>query len=184
MKKLHLGCGKRDFGPEWDHIDSENYPHVIGNNIVNLPYMNEEVDLIYASHVLEYFDQHEVIKVLNEWNRVLRPNGILRLAVPNFEIMCKLYLEGKYGLERFVGPLYGRMYSGEDLIYHKMTYDRKTLQKLLEDCGFKNVRWWHHSEVEHGHIDDHSAAYLPHMDKENGTLISLNLECNKGIYNG
>jgi hypothetical protein len=25
-------------------------------------------------------------------------------------------------------------------------------------------------------FDDHSQAYIPHMDKENGTLISLNIE--------
>jgi hypothetical protein len=28
-------------------------------------------------------------------------------------------------------------------------------------------------------FDDHSQAYLPHMDKENGTLISLNIEAVK-----
>ena len=22
--KLHIGCGKRDFGPDWEHIDGGN----------------------------------------------------------------------------------------------------------------------------------------------------------------
>lgn len=181
MIKLHIGCGKRNFGPDWIHIDKcENeYDHIINYDITNLPYKENEIDIIYASHVIEYFDQHEIFYVLKDWYSKLKQDGILRLAVPNFEIICKLYLSGKYGLEKFTGPLYGRMYSGNDLIYHKMVYDQKTLTKLLESCGFRNVRWWYHSEVEHGHIDDHSHAYLPHMDKENGTLISLNLECNK-----
>jgi hypothetical protein len=28
-------------------------------------------------------------------------------------------------------------------------------------------------------MDDYSQSYLPHMDKENGTLMSLNLEAVK-----
>jgi len=34
-------------------------------------------------------------------------------------------------------------------------------------------------KTEHAIYDDHSQAYLPHMDKKNGTLISLNMECIK-----
>jgi hypothetical protein len=34
-------------------------------------------------------------------------------------------------------------------------------------------------ETEHAHVDDFSQAYIPHMDKENGILISLNIECDK-----
>ncbi|HAI38830.1 MAG TPA: methyltransferase, partial [Maribacter sp.] len=34
-------------------------------------------------------------------------------------------------------------------------------------------------QTEHAKFDDHSQAYIPHMDKENGTLISLNIEAVK-----
>ena len=66
-----------------------------------------------------------------------------------------------------------------ETIYHKTIYDFDSLKKLLEDNGFNNVREWDWRQVEHGHIDDYSQAYLPHMDKENGTLISLNVEASK-----
>ena len=32
---------------------------------------------------------------------------------------------------------------------------------------------------DHPDYDDHSQAYFPHMDKENGIHVSLNLECVK-----
>ena len=48
-----------------------------------------------------------------------------------------------------------------------------------ESCDFKNVKLWDWREVEHSNFDDYSQAYIPHMDKENGTLISLNIECTK-----
>ena len=34
-------------------------------------------------------------------------------------------------------------------------------------------------KTEHAKFDDHSQAYLPHFEKEEGTLISLNVESKK-----
>ena len=42
-------------------------------------------DLVYASHVLEHFGRHQVAKPMLEWYRVLKTEGTLRLAVPDFE---------------------------------------------------------------------------------------------------
>ena len=67
----------------------------------------------------------------------------------------------------------------KDNIYHRTTYDLKELKKVLSTAGFKNVRLYDWRDTEHSHFDDHSQAYIPHMDKENGTLISLNVECEK-----
>ena len=65
------------------------------------------------------------------------------------------------------------------IIYHNTCYDKDSLTKLLKKVGFRNIREWNHKKVSHSNFDDHSQAYLPHMDKENGTLIGLNLECIK-----
>ena len=179
MVKLHLGCGKRDFGPDWVHIDGGTFPHVTHNDITKLPFENDSVDLIYASHVLEYFDRDEVIPVLEEWYRVLKVGGKLRLAVPDFEEMALLYTEGAYLLESFLGPLFGKMKMDDTTIYHKTTYDFNSLEAVLKKIGFGRTEQYNWRETEHAHIDDHSQAYLPHMDKENGSLISLNIETTK-----
>lgn len=177
--KLHLGCGKRDFGTEWISIDGGDFPHLHSHDITKLDFKDNTVDLIYSSHVLEYFDRVEVIDVLNEWKRVLKPNGILRIAVPDFESMVKLYLSGKYNLENFLGPIFGKMEMGDEVIYHRTAYDYNSLKKILEKVGFLDIKLYNWRDTEHSHIDDHSQAYLPHMDKQNGTLISLNVECKK-----
>lgn len=67
----------------------------------------------------------------------------------------------------------------KDTIYHKTTYDYTSLKKLLENCDFKDVKYWDWKNVENGNIDDYSQSYIPHMDKENGKLMSLNIECKK-----
>ena len=178
--KLHLGCGKRNFGPDWVHIDGANFPHIVSYDITKLSYEDNSADLIYSSHTLEYFDRFEVMDVLKEWNRVLKPGGILRIAVPDFQAMIKLYNEG-YVLENFLGPLYGKMDMGDIKIYHKTCYDFNSLKIILENSGFNEIKLFDWRNTEHAHIDDHSQAYIPKMDKENGTLISLNVESIKSI---
>jgi predicted SAM-dependent methyltransferase len=179
MIKLHLGCGRRDFGPDWTHIDGGDFEHLEHHDITNLPYNDESVDVIYASHVLEYFDREEAVDVLREWRRVLKKGATLRIAVPDFEVMARLYIKRGYELRRFLGPIFGKIKMAAKTVYHKTIYDFEDMQSLLTGCEFHSVKRYDWRETEHGHIDDCSQAYLPHMDKENGTLISLNVECLK-----
>ena len=183
MIKLHLGCGKRHI-PGWIHIDLADYPHIDFKQRVDdlSNFEDNTVDLIYASHVLEYFDRFEARKVLLEWRRVLKPGGILRLAVPDFEALVWVYLKYK-DLNLIHGPLYGRWEipgSKEPvIIYHKTCYDFASLQKILLDAGYTNIHRYDWRQTEHKDYDDYSQAYIPHMDKERGKLISLNVEATK-----
>jgi predicted SAM-dependent methyltransferase len=179
--KFNIGCGWRDFGKDWIHVDGGNYDHLHSQDIYLKDYDDNSVELIYASHFIEYFDRDEIKELLQCWERVLKSGGVLRIAVPNFGAIVSLYIKGyeSYQLEDFLGPLYGKMMMGKDTIYHKTAYDFNSLKKILENIGFKDVRHYDWRETEHAEFDDHSQAYLPHMDKENGTLISLNVECTK-----
>ena len=181
--KLHLGCGKRNF-PGWVHVDLVDLPHIDYQNSVDDLSMfdDQSCDVIYSSHTLEYFDSYEVKGVLAEWNRVLKPGGILRLAVPDFDALIKVYAATR-DLENILGPLYGRMNistsAGMVTAYHKTTYNFEKLKQLLSEIGFKDVSRFDWRETEHAQFDDHSQAYYPHMDKENGIHVSLNVEAYK-----
>lgn len=50
---------------------------------------------------------------------------------------------------------------------------------MLETNGFENVHRYDWRQRIHKDYDDHSQAYFPHLDKENGILISLNVEAIK-----
>jgi hypothetical protein len=54
----------------------------------------------------------------------------------------------------------------------------ESLTVLLKQIGFEQVREWDWKDVfsNQTEFDDHSQAYYPHMDKEKGLLISLNVE--------
>ena len=82
-------------------------------------------------------------------------------------------------LEGLLGLLLG---GHKDLFdKHGMIFDERLLKNYLKKAGFSFIRKWDWKQMEHGHIDDFSQAYLPHMNKENGTLMSLNLEAIKII---
>lgn len=57
-----------------------------------IPFQNSTVDAVYHSHLLEHLDRDVARRFVEEAKRVLRENGILRIAVPDFEVLCRHYL--------------------------------------------------------------------------------------------
>ena len=180
--KLHLGSGSR-YLEGYLHIDIADYEHIdINSSVDKLNTIdNDTIDEIYASHVIEYFDRNEVESVLKEWKRVLKKDAVLRIAVPNFEALIKVYRETGE-IEKSLGPLYGKWgLNDSSFIYHKTVYDENSLTALLERIGFSDIKIWDWREVFKNNLeyDDHSQAYFPHMDKESGIHVSLNIQCRK-----
>ena len=143
---------------------------------------NNSIAEIYSSHSLEYFDFAQVSSVLNEWNRVLVPNGVLRLSVPDFDQLLKVYSLSDSNIDSIIGPLFGRWDLNGNYIYHKCVFNRPKLTSLLAKSGFSSIRDWNSLEFFesfHPDYDDYSRAFFPHMDFNNGFQISLNILCNK-----
>lgn len=183
MIKLHLGCGKRHI-PGFVHVDLADFPHVDHRQAIDrLPHLADgSVELIYCCHAFEYLDRVEARAALAEWWRVLSPRGVLRLAVPDFAALVAVYQ--RHGeLDRVLGPIYGRIEIGgpgqRRTLYHRTAYDFASLAALLALSGFRHVRRYDWRQTEHRDVDDFSQAYLPHMDKERGLLVSLNVEADK-----
>lgn len=184
LARLNLGCWHRNL-PGFVHIDLCDLPHIDHKaSIDRLPMIaDDSCELVYASHSLSYFDRAGAVAALAEWRRVLAPGATLRLAVPDFDALLEVY-QRSGELSKILGPLYGRMEidtaDGRQTIYHKTVWTFRELEKLLLSVGFTNVRRYDwRQRPEHLANDDHSQAYYPHMDKENGLLISLNVEADK-----
>ena len=173
--KLHLGCGKLKLD-NYINIDTLSDKADMKYNFIKLDIFNKEViDEIYISHALEHFERREIIKLLLEWNRVLKINGILRIAVPDFEKVVKLYLQNK-NISELIGFVSGGQRDKYD--YHYVNFDIYILTELLEACGFGNIERYDCNDFL-GDKDDYSKCYIPHMDHKNGELMSLNIVCKK-----
>jgi predicted SAM-dependent methyltransferase len=139
-------------------------------------YEDNSVDLIYSSHVLEHTRRHEYMDILKRWNAILKPGGTLRLAVPDIGQVIAHYNE--HGdLRKLRGFLWGGQTYNEN--YHYMGWDFATISEDLLEAGFKDIRTYDWRDTEHSHIDDFSQCYLPHMAKDTGMLMSLNVEALK-----
>ena len=64
-------------------------------------------------------------------------------------------------------------------VYHRTTYDERSLRELLGELGFNEIHLWDWRQTEHADVDDFSQAYFPHMDKEHGMLFNLNMQARK-----
>ncbi len=183
MIKVNLGCWKRNF-PGWINVDLHDYPHVhFKKSVDDLSVFDDgSVDLLYASHVLEYFSLKQAPGVLQEWNRVLKEGGILKVCVPDFEALVKAYQKSGD-----VMSIQGSLYATIDppvilqgkYVHHKAMYDFTLLKQLLEENGFCAVKHYNWQEFLPEGVSDHSASYIPRKDYKNGTLVSLNLEAVK-----
>jgi predicted SAM-dependent methyltransferase len=93
-RHLNLGCGER-FHPEWVNLDLHPAnPSVRGWDLQEeLPFADGSFDVVYHSHVLEHFSKAEGLRLLQRCCRVLRPKGIIRVAIPDLERIARLYLE-------------------------------------------------------------------------------------------
>ena len=178
-KKLHLGCGKRYF-PGYIHIDREPWDHLdYQRNIENLDiFENNSIDMIYTCHSFVYYDDDQALTALKEWYRVLKPRGLLRLATPDFEAISLAYLKFK-DLKLVKRLITGYYKFKSETTYHKSVFDEPTVCSLMQAAGFKNHHRYDWQDTDFAEYDDYSQAYLPHMDKENGILMSLNLEAVK-----
>lgn len=101
MKLLNLGCGStRPAHQGWINIDNlhaifpnpgcperinmDGEPNYLNHDIrEGLPFEDNKVTGIVASHLLEHLDCQEGVKLLRECKRVLKIDGVLRVSVPD-----------------------------------------------------------------------------------------------------
>ncbi len=94
MKLLNLGCGNY-IHPQWVNIDfyktaKEVIPH---NLLKGIPFSDSSFDVVYHSHLLEHFTKQKGKEFIKECYRVLKPEGIIRIVVPDLETIAKEYLK-------------------------------------------------------------------------------------------
>lgn len=127
--KLNIGAGttKIDgFIPIDRSLGSEAFPL--------RDYEDGSVQEIRASHILEHFGFAEVQLVLNEWARVLKHGGVIRIAVPDFDLL-KTSTDPKV-------PLYimGGQTTKNDC--HCSLFTKDILGGFMERAGFASIGRW------------------------------------------
>jgi predicted SAM-dependent methyltransferase len=165
--RLHIGGIQPRIG--WKILNISPGPHVdfVGNCTDLTRFSDASVAEVYASHVLEHLGyQEELHMVLAGVRRILRPDGCLRISVPDLDILCRMFThpqlppEARFHLMRVI---YGGQTDGHD--FHKVGFTFDLLGHFLARHGFRELR-----RVEsHDLFDDTSRLVLF------GHPISLNV---------
>lgn len=139
--RLHLGCGGVD-APGFVNIDARPARHVHHvQGIARLPaFADDSVALVYASHCLEHVPHRELHGVLCEWRRVLAPGGVLRLSVPDFDLMLAAYVETGRDMDSIQQPLMGAQ--DYPFNFHYTCFNHDDLCRRLLSAGFRLPRRW------------------------------------------
>jgi predicted SAM-dependent methyltransferase len=169
---VHLGCGFID-SPEFTNVDAEPLAHVHHvRDVRDLSVFNDaSVDMVYACHVFEHIPPRDQSRVLWEWKRVLRPGGVLRLSVPDFELLVRIYRDCGDDVDAIVGPLLG---DHGGLNAHCAIFNHRSLERLLLDAGFSSVRSWNPKTSPHHDFEDWASRTILRNGEQRP--ISLNLE--------
>jgi predicted SAM-dependent methyltransferase len=174
--RLHLGCGPIDH-PGFVNVDGRPAPHV--HHVQGLDRLDRFADgcaeLVYASHCLEHMPRGDLKRVLREWQRVLRPGGVVRISVPDFDLLVDAYLDSQRNLRSVQMPLMGEQ--NYPLNFHYVAFNERFLSELLLEAGFHAPRRWQPGEDEWARLPDWSARS---MVFEGRTYpVSLNLQATK-----
>ncbi len=94
MIKLNIGGGKGHPRLDgWSIVDLREGADVrLDITSEPLPFADGSVDVIFTSHTLEHIPPQSLMFVLEEFARVLRPGGLLRIGVPDIRLATKAYI--------------------------------------------------------------------------------------------
>ncbi len=177
--RLNLGCG-RAIIPGYINADispADGVDLVVDLN--NIGALKEyewygRVEFVYLSHVLEHFPTAQIPSILKELCSMLREGGELRIAVPDLDKICQLYVKNIDWFNPPHNPWLGLIYGGQLDAYdfHKTGYNFAYLRWLLLSVGFTTVK-------KIGPSDDLGIMDGSHSNLPFGN-ISLNVEAVKG----
>lgn len=135
--KLHLGCGKRKL-EGWLNIDLHDSDHDC--DIRKLPFEDNSADEIMAIHVCEHFYVREILGILQDWYRVLKPGGVFVAELPCLDKILWHFMNGSP--DNFtLWPLYGDPNTHKDgePALHKWAWSREQFSLLLSASGFDYI---------------------------------------------
>lgn len=147
MKKVQFCCGGNIL-PGWDNRDID-----CDMTKLPLPYADGAVDLILMEHGLEHFTVAQALAILDEFRRILKPGGMIRICCPVLERLNP-------GAGRDIALNHG----------HLIIFSTQSLKDFIRIAGFANIR-----ETARSHFDGHWKV----IGKEKDDIETARIEANK-----
>jgi predicted SAM-dependent methyltransferase len=145
IRRLHWGCGS--WRPDgWINSDRKEGPGIdISCDILDgLPLDTGSIDYAVSIHALPEVSYPDLVPVMKELRRVLRPNGVLRLGLPDLDRSVQAYL--RKDSSSFPIPDEEAMSLGAKFVVHLIWYGytrtfftHDFMEEQLYKAGFTRV---------------------------------------------
>ncbi len=151
LMRINVGAGEFPLR-DWVNVDADPAaPVQVHATVPPLPFPDGSASEISACHFLEHLSFEDADAFLQECHRVLVPNGLLAVVVPDTREVMRAYVEQTGRLFEF--PLGHRrtandlddisavfLYSTVQDTPHLWSYDLDTLARKLGSNGFRPIR--------------------------------------------
>jgi predicted SAM-dependent methyltransferase len=146
IRRLNWGCGSW-VEPGWINSDikPDQGAELVGDIRDGLSLGSESIDYAVSIHALPEFTVAEIVPVLTELLRVLKPGGVLRLALPDLFKAIHAYQQGDKTY--FLIPDRDARSLGAKLVmqmlwygYSKTVFTGEFIEEMLLKAGFAEVR--------------------------------------------
>lgn len=160
----------------WAYAKAKNCEFFSMDLSKGVPLADNNVDFIFCSHMVEHLPYRVAEHFMKECCRVLKPGGLMRIAVPDLDIIVRLYKENRLKeLDKINEPCSRAKYDTERFweiltAGHHATYDFTSMLSLCAQAGFSKTE---RKSFEEGHPV--FIAETQDMYPE----ISLYVECTK-----
>ncbi|HUP06438.1 MAG TPA: methyltransferase domain-containing protein [Caldimonas sp.] len=174
--RLNLGCGPHPV-PGWLNADRQPADGVdlCGDIRAGLALADDAVDCVVAIHFLQDLAWDAIDPALREMRRVLRPGGMLRLAVPDLDRAIDAYRRGEGGY--FFVPDADARSVGAKLVTQIIWYGSVRTpftwdfaHEWLQGAGFREVARCAYRETRHG---DAAIIALDNRERESLFIEAL-----------
>lgn len=154
LVKLNIGSYINQYHYGWQNIDILDLTQFAQHNgytfrqldvTKGLSYNENSVDIIVSSHFIEHITREEGLSFLKECYRVMKPGSIIRLTVPDTELLINKYATNDISQYKHINVGVEKSTDNADSLFelllsgHKTIYDYDSLSKLLSKAGFVDI---------------------------------------------
>jgi predicted SAM-dependent methyltransferase len=109
----------------------------------SIPIPSESAEEIRCSYALEHIPRSRVLDTLAEWKRLLKPDGIIKVMVPDLLWACQNFISAP-GIGRSMDYIYGGQSEPGD--FHKMGFTDRIMRDYCDQAGLVVVQVGHNQD--------------------------------------
>lgn len=117
---------------------------------IRFPFEDNSLDFIYSEHIFEHLDFRNSCKMLSECYRVLKPEGVMRMAIPYVDFLIDIYNNPK-------DPI------NSDYIKLSMKHFTPEITEVIGESEHSNIWVINNFYRDWGHEMIHSLGSLTHL---------------------